>query len=807
MSKLGSARVLGNLIIDNDLYVIGSATIGPVLTSGVITSTVATGTAPMTVASTTLVANLNAQYINGFSSDNLWKSSGGVWNQGANITLGQTANNQEWSFDITRNGFTGGYWHIWDSAHGTLLKVEADTKKVSTNGQLFEGANRVYSAGNTNIGTGATNYKAGNYAPSKAEVEAVLTGAITSHTHAYLADNHAASGVTSQKITNWDNAYGWGNHAGLYTPISHNSLTNNPHSVTAAQVGALALSGDQTYAGIKTHRTNLNYDGIATEARAGGTGNWLLTLTNASLSANRTITFPDATGTVSLEGHTHSGYAAASHQHNATDINAGTLDAGRIPNLSANKITADTFHVDRIPSLSADKITSDTFNAARIPNLDASKITTGTIDAARLPAIAITSRITGTTLSNYLTTYTDTTGQMEGDVLILSTDKRTYIHNGGTAGNADDWSVLEVPTDLVTSVAGKTGVVTLAKADVGLANVDNTADANKSVNYATTAGSANAVTWANVSGKIGSAFGTAPGTFAEGNHTHAYLADNHAASGVTSQKITNWDNAFGWGNHSGLYTPISHNSLTNNPHSVTAAQVGALALSGDQTYAGIKTHRTNLNYDGIATEARAGGTDNWLLTLTNATLSANRTITFPNATGTVSLEGHTHSYEPTIAAGTTSQWWRGDKTWQALPTFANNLTLLTTITNTGAGVSTTTWTNGYTSMSEYDYCLVIFEYYLPSSPGMTATVFNWSGSAIVKPSQLTYTYFNGYYQYGVVELYFRGTTTSAPTANGTAATVSFLTALIRRSSSTNVVTSLPQGSNSFATRMLIYGIR
>lgn len=39
------------------------------------------------------------------------------------------------------------------------------------------------------------------------------------------------------------------------------------------------------------------------------------------------------------------------------------------------------------------------------------------------------------------------------------------------------------------------------KSDVGLGNVDNTADANKSVSYATTAGSANSVAWSNVSSK------------------------------------------------------------------------------------------------------------------------------------------------------------------------------------------------------------------------------------------------------------------------------------------------------------------
>jgi len=53
----------------------------------------------------------------------------------------------------------------------------------------------------------------------------------------------------------------------------------------------------------------------------------------------------------------------------------------------------------------------------------------------------------------------------------------------------------------------------LSKSDVGLGSVDNTSDANKSVKYATTAGSANAITWANVSGK--------PSTFTPATHTHS----------------------------------------------------------------------------------------------------------------------------------------------------------------------------------------------------------------------------------------------------------------------------------------------
>src|SRR5579859_660551 len=40
-------------------------------------------------------------------------------------------------------------------------------------------------------------------------------------------------------------------------------------------------------------------------------------------------------------------------------------------------------------------------------------------------------------------------------------------------------------TNLVTSVAGKQGVVTLNKSDVGLSDVDNTSDINKPISTAT----------------------------------------------------------------------------------------------------------------------------------------------------------------------------------------------------------------------------------------------------------------------------------------------------------------------------------
>jgi hypothetical protein len=223
----------------------------------------------------------------------------------------------------------------------------------------------------------------------------------------------------------------------------------------------------------------------------------------------------------------------------AANIISGVLDAARIPNLSADKITSGTLGTDRIPNLSADKITSGTLGTARIPNLDASKITSGIIDVARLPAIAVTNVVTSTSMSNFIPLYN--VGDMqEGDVLILTTDKKTYIHNGGTAGTAADFTLMETPTDVVTSVAGKTGVVTLVKGDVGLGNVDNTADSVK--NVATAAKWANARTitlGGDASGSVsidGSSNVTLSVTVADDSHNHTIANIDNLQSSLNAKQ-------------------------------------------------------------------------------------------------------------------------------------------------------------------------------------------------------------------------------------------------------------------------------
>ena len=54
----------------------------------------------------------------------------------------------------------------------------------------------------------------------------------------------------------------------------------------------------------------------------------------------------------------------------------------------------------------------------------------------------------------------------EGDVVVRSDQKKTYIRNSGSAGTMADFTLLETPTDQVTSVNGQTGAVTVGNVTI-----------------------------------------------------------------------------------------------------------------------------------------------------------------------------------------------------------------------------------------------------------------------------------------------------------------------------------------------------
>lgn len=105
---------------------------------------------------------------------------------------------------------------------------------------------------------------------------------------------------------------------------------------------------------------------------------------------------------------------------------------------------------------------------------------TGTIPTSALPALAITSVQVVTNQAARLAL----TNVQEGDIVKQTDNSSTWILAATPASTAANWVQLE-SSGAVLSVNGQTGAVVITKSTVGLANVDNTSDANKPISTAT----------------------------------------------------------------------------------------------------------------------------------------------------------------------------------------------------------------------------------------------------------------------------------------------------------------------------------
>lgn len=137
-------------------------------------------------------------------------------------------------------------------------------------------------------------------------------------------------------------------------------------------------------------------------------------------------------------------------------------------------------------------------------NLAASRIS-GTISAANLPSYvddvleyASLSKFPTTGESGKIYTALDTNKiyRWSGSAYVVISETVALGTTHSSAGYGDE---SRAAYNHSTKTSGNPHHVT--KADVGLGNVDNTADSAKSVKYATSAGSAGSVAWANVSGR------------------------------------------------------------------------------------------------------------------------------------------------------------------------------------------------------------------------------------------------------------------------------------------------------------------
>ncbi len=237
------------------------------------------------------------------------------------------------------------------------------------------------------------------------------------------------------------------------------------------------------------------------------------------------------------------------------------------------------------------------------------------LTASQLPSIAITEFL-GSVASQ--AAMLALVGE-EGDWCIRTDSGLTYVITGPDPTQLSDWTSLSYPTAPVLSVAGRTGVVVLTSADVGLGNVDNTADSAKSFTTA----------------QITS------GTFAAARMP-AFTGDATSSSGTVALTVVKINGVL----MSGLATGILKNTTaTGAPSIAIAADFPTLNQNTTGSAAKLTTARAiyGNNFDGTIdlTQVIAstfGGTGNGFTKFTGPA-TAEKTFTLPNSSETLLYAG------------------------------------------------------------------------------------------------------------------------------------------------------------------------
>ncbi|MFZ4569744.1 MAG: beta strand repeat-containing protein [Bacteroidales bacterium] len=533
---------------------------------------------------------------------------------------------------------------------------------------------------------------------------------------------------------NWNTAYGWGNHAGLYTPIAHKTTedainglvkvngSGTYSAVTDNSATWNALVSNATHTGDATGATALTVvkingvalSGLATGILKNTTSTGVPSIAIASdfptLNQNTTGTAANVTGVVSLaNGGTSANLTASTggivySGASAMAILSGTATANKLLVSGAN--AAPTWSVPTFPNASATSrkmIVSDGTNWVASTETYATPGTSGNYmksDGTNWTSAAIPTwnQNTTGTAAGLTAQYIDWNSASGGNSIANKPSSYTpssHVHgnisNGGLIGTTANLPIITGTGGILQAGSFGTAASTFCQGnDSRLSDARTpTSHAHGNITNAGAIGStASLPVITTTSGVLTTgSFGTTAGTFSAGDHTHSIYQS--ALSGTGFVKISG--TTISYDNSTYLTTTGSAANLTGfptlnqNTTGTSANVTGIVALANGGSAANLTASTGGIVYSGASAMAILSGTAtaNKLL-VSGANAAPTWSVpTFPNASATarkIIVSDGTNwiaSTETYAIPGTSGNYMKSDGTnWTsaAIPTWNQNTT-------------------------------------------------------------------------------------------------------------------------------------
>lgn len=413
---------------------------------------------------------------------------------------------------------SNGKLYVWD---GTTFPIEA-------NGSEFKGDTGAAGRGVDDItleGTDVVRFHMSDASNEDLTVPAITAAAASASAAASSAS--AASGSATSASGSATAASGSATSASGSASSASTSATNAASSATTATTQASGASSSASAA-------STSASGAATSASAASTSasGASASATSAAGSATSAGTARDAAIAAQGAAETAEDSAAISASDAAASAAASEASAIEAADVVSSGLPNATDVVKGgvlLPGGVAGELGGTYDHPVVTGWSDKADLVSGKVPTSQIPAIAlVTPQVVASTAARIALT------AEVGDVAIQTGNpgRGTYMLQTAPASTDGNWTLMVSPTDAVTSVNGYSGIVVLAKADVGLSSVDNTSDTGKPVSTAQQTAlnlkADNARTISAGTGLTGGgdlsanrtlavAYGTASGTAAEGN--------------------------------------------------------------------------------------------------------------------------------------------------------------------------------------------------------------------------------------------------------------------------------------------------